>query len=207
MDMAQYVLDGGSSRRRCTFLQIFVHFGFVHARYDALCKIGSLLVYALLTRRHEQNFLLGTAFQNGGIAILLSALTALYQMTFAGFFVHLSSIPAVLRWLQWLCPLKYTLEALSVNEVGSGLMIQDTLQGVPVSVSASLIMTLVSVSISIVNFFVVDGCCSCLDSIRITTTGMFLCCLGISPGSVLVWLVWFGLKYGNTDDDYGIDHM
>jgi len=91
-----------------------------------------------------QNFLLATLFHNGGIAILLSALSALYQMTFAGFFVHLNSIPPVLRWLQWLCPLKYTLEALSVNEVGSGLMIQDTLQGVPVDVSASLIMNLVS---------------------------------------------------------------
>ncbi|KAE9395118.1 ABC transporter [Gymnopus androsaceus JB14] len=88
------------------------------------------------------NFLLGTLFRNGGIAILLSALTALYQMTYAGFFVHLNSIPPVLRWLQWLCPLKYCLEALSVNEVGSGLMIQDTLQGVPVDVSASLIMNL-----------------------------------------------------------------
>ncbi len=64
-------------------------------------------------------------------------------MTYAGFFVHLNDIPPVLRWLQWLCPLKYTLEALSVNEVGSGLMIQDTLQGVPVDVSASLIMNLV----------------------------------------------------------------
>lgn len=64
-------------------------------------------------------------------------------MTFAGFFVHLSDIPPVLRWLQWLCPLKYTLEALSVNEVASGLMIQDTLEGVPVNVSASLIMNLV----------------------------------------------------------------
>jgi len=42
------------------------------------------------------------------------------------------------------CPLKYNLEALSVNEVGSGLMIKDTLQGVPVNVSASLIMELVS---------------------------------------------------------------
>ncbi|KAJ6620338.1 ABC transporter [Mycena sp. CBHHK59/15] len=88
------------------------------------------------------NFLLGTFFYNGGIAILLSALSALYQMTFAGFFVHLNSIPPVLRWLQWICPLKYCLEALSVNEVGSGLMIQDTLQGVPVDVSASLIMNL-----------------------------------------------------------------
>lgn len=92
----------------------------------------------------DQNFLLGCGLRNGGIAILLSALTALYQMTFAGFFVHLNSIPPVLRWLQWLCPLKYTLEALSVNEVGSGLTIDDVLQGVPVSVSATLIMQLVS---------------------------------------------------------------
>lgn len=45
------------------------------------------------------NFLLGTLFQNRGIAILLSALSALYQMTFASFFVHLSDIPPVLRWL------------------------------------------------------------------------------------------------------------
>jgi hypothetical protein len=75
---------------------------------------------------------------------MLSALTALYQMTYAGFFVHLNSIPPVLRWLQWICPLKYTLEALSVNEVGSGLMIKDTLEGVPVDVSAALIMQLVS---------------------------------------------------------------
>ncbi|PIL30681.1 ATP-binding cassette transporter [Ganoderma sinense ZZ0214-1] len=86
------------------------------------------------------NFLLACLFRNGGIAILISALTALYQMTFAGFFVHLNDIPPVLRWLQWLCPLKYTLEALSVNEVGSGLMIEDTLEGVPVNVSAALIM-------------------------------------------------------------------
>lgn len=66
-------------------------------------------------------------------------------MTYAGFFVHLNSIPPVLRWLQWLCPLKYTLEALSVNEVGSGLMIQDSLAGVPVNISASLIMETVSI--------------------------------------------------------------
>lgn len=64
-------------------------------------------------------------------------------MTFAGFFVNLNDIPPVLRWLQWLAPLKYTLEALSVNEVDSGLQIQDTLEGVPVNVSAALIMQLV----------------------------------------------------------------
>ena len=64
-------------------------------------------------------------------------------MTYAGFFVHLNSIPEVLRWLQWMCPLKYALEALSVNEVKSGLQIKDVLQGVPVDVSATLIMQLV----------------------------------------------------------------
>ncbi|KAJ7168414.1 hypothetical protein C8R43DRAFT_984293 [Mycena crocata] len=99
-----------------------------------------LVLYTLAMTLY--NFLLGTLFHNGGVAILLSALSALYQMTFAGFFVHLNSIPPVLRWLQWLCPLKYCLEALAVNEVGSGLMIQDSLQGVPVNVSASLIMNL-----------------------------------------------------------------
>jgi len=88
------------------------------------------------------NFLLACLFRNGGIAILLSALFNLFIMTYAGFFVHLNDIPPVLRWLQWFSILKYCLEALSVNEVGSGLMIQDSLQGVPVNVSAQLIMNL-----------------------------------------------------------------
>jgi ABC-2 type transporter len=93
----------------------------------------------------DQNFFLGSFFRNGGIAILISALSTLYQMTYSGFFVHLNSIPPVLRWLQWICPLKFALEAMSVNEVTSGLIIQDTLEGVPVSVSASLIMNTVCV--------------------------------------------------------------
>jgi hypothetical protein len=34
-----------------------------------------------------------------------------YQMTFDGSFVHLNLIPKVLRWLQWMWTLKYTLKA------------------------------------------------------------------------------------------------
>lgn len=107
----------------------------------------SLFVSNLLHTRRKltavlQNFLLACVFSNGGVAILLSALSGLFQMTFAGFFVHLNDIPPVLRWLQWIDPLKYALEALSVNEVGSGLQIVDTLEGVPVDVSAQLIMNL-----------------------------------------------------------------
>lgn len=48
---------------------------------------------------------------------------------------------------------QYTLEALSVNEVGSGLMIVDELQGVPINISASLIMQTVRV------FTPNDFCC------------------------------------------------
>ena len=39
------------------------------------------------------------------------------------FFVNIGQIPPVLRWLRYFSTLGYTLEALSVNEVGSGLMI------------------------------------------------------------------------------------
>lgn len=112
--------------------------GFAHDAAHFFKFLFILVLYTLAMTLF--NFLLACLFRNGGIAILLSALLALYQMTYAGFFVHLNSIPPVLRWLQWLCPLKYTLEALSVNEVGSGLKIQDTLDGVPIDVSASLIM-------------------------------------------------------------------
>lgn len=113
---------------------------FVRPSTSRLCVRSSAHGYACL-----QNFLLGSAISNGGLALLLSALACLYQMTFAGFFVHLNSIPQVLRWLQWICPLKYALEALAVNEVKAGLQIDDTLEGVPVQVSASLILGLVRI--------------------------------------------------------------
>ncbi|KAH9918371.1 ABC transporter [Epithele typhae] len=74
------------------------------------------------------------------ILVLYTLVMTLFVHDVCGFFVHLNDIPPVLRWLQWLCPLKYTLEALSVNEVGSGLQIEDTLAGVPVNISAALIM-------------------------------------------------------------------
>ena len=128
-------------------------------------------------------------FQNGGVAILLSALSALYQMTFAGFFVNLNDIPAVLRWLQWLAPLKYTLEALSVNEVDSGLQIQDTLEGVPVNVSAALIMQLVSAFVSkgsLRTMLIAESSCLALVSITIIETYSFCLDSLLRLGSVLL---------------------
>jgi hypothetical protein len=54
--------------------------------------------------------LLAAVLPNGGITILLSSLHNLYLMTYAGFFVNLSKIPPVLRWLRWFNCLGYALE-------------------------------------------------------------------------------------------------
>ncbi|WVR06377.1 hypothetical protein IAU60_003408 [Kwoniella sp. DSM 27419] len=86
------------------------------------------------------NFLLACVFRHGGVAILLSSLCNLFLMTYAGFFVNISKIPPVLRWLRYFSTLGYTLEALSVNEVGSGLQIVDSLNGVRVEIGATIIM-------------------------------------------------------------------
>ncbi|WVF69150.1 hypothetical protein IAT40_003925 [Kwoniella sp. CBS 6097] len=86
------------------------------------------------------NFLLACLFRHGGVAILLSSLCNLFLMTYAGFFVNISQIPPVLRWLRYFSTLGYTLEALTINEVGSGLQIVDSLNGVRVEIGATIIM-------------------------------------------------------------------
>ncbi|KAJ9112366.1 hypothetical protein QFC19_000786 [Naganishia cerealis] len=106
---------------------------------DRFFKFLLILVeYGLQLTVH--NFLLAALIRNGGIAILLSSLYNLFLMTYAGFFVNIGKIPPVLRWLRYFSTLNYALEALAVNEVNSGLLIDDVLAGVNVQVSASLIM-------------------------------------------------------------------
>ncbi|GAA6042455.1 hypothetical protein JCM8097_008464 [Rhodosporidiobolus ruineniae] len=97
-----------------------------------------LLLYAIATTLW--NFFLAAAFTDVGVAILISSILNLFQLAYAGFFLNLGRIPPVLRWLQWLAPLKYALEALTINEVGAGLMIEDTLAGAKVQISAEIIM-------------------------------------------------------------------
>lgn len=85
------------------------------------------------------NFLLPSVFSHVGIATLLSSLWNLFNLVYAGFFVNLAKIPPALRWLHWIAPMAYALEAMAVNEVGAGLMIVDTLNGVPINISAEII--------------------------------------------------------------------
>ncbi|ORX40047.1 hypothetical protein BD324DRAFT_616077 [Kockovaella imperatae] len=119
---------------------IIVYFmvGLAHSAARFFKYLLILVEYSLATTLF--NFLLACVFRQGGIAILLSSLCNLFLMTYAGFFVNIHQIPPVLRWLRYFSTLGYTLEALSVNEVGSGLMIIDVLEGVPIEINAVVIM-------------------------------------------------------------------
>ncbi|KNZ49396.1 hypothetical protein VP01_503g1, partial [Puccinia sorghi] len=88
------------------------------------------------------NMLLGATFRNLGSAIFLASMANLFQLGFAGFFLNLADLSKVIAWIQFLVPIKYALEALAINEVAAGLMIDDSLQGVHVKVSATVIMKL-----------------------------------------------------------------
>ncbi|KAG0147174.1 hypothetical protein CROQUDRAFT_43249 [Cronartium quercuum f. sp. fusiforme G11] len=102
----------------------------------------TLVLLQLTTVQTLFNFFLAAVFTHGSLATLLSSLINLIQMAFAGFFVNLSTMTSILKWVQYLAPFKFALEAMTVNEVGSGLMIKDNLEGVNIQVSASMIMDL-----------------------------------------------------------------
>lgn len=172
------------------------------------CSSYARRISSVKTNETMQNFLLGSAIADGGLALLLSALSGLYQMTFAGFFVHLNAIPQVLRWLQWLCPLKYALEALAVNEVNSGLQIKDVLQGVPVSVSAALIMNLVRAFLGFPSSPPAEfamrrvGFSSCSDSTQVIITVTCSCCSHSSLVLASASSPWCGSGCGRPDERY-----
>ena len=89
-----------------------------------------------------------------------------------------------------------------MNEVGSGLMIQDKLQGVPVNVSASLIMNLVRhfFLLSELYGWLLNAQAVCLSSFSdldpIIIIGMFSCYLHTSQDSGLASSASFGSKFG-----------
>jgi len=60
--------------------------------------------------------LLGSAFDDPKVAISIAPMFANPFMIFAGFYINSSNIPVYVRWLQYLSPFKYSLEALATNE-------------------------------------------------------------------------------------------
>jgi hypothetical protein len=62
------------------------------------------------------SFLLGSVIKTVDIAAALSAYVLVVQILLAGFFVDSSQIPSVLRWLQWVMPLRYGLSIMFIAE-------------------------------------------------------------------------------------------
>ena len=67
--------------------------------------------------------LLAALLEDTSTAILYGALFILFNIAFAGFILNLQNVPAVIRWLQWICPLKYALEAVASNELKDLLLV------------------------------------------------------------------------------------
>lgn len=73
---------------------------------------------------------LGAVFEDLSIAVLLGGGFVLFNIGFAGFMLNLNTLPGVVKWVQWISPMKYALEAVTINEI-NGLTIEDSLSGVP----------------------------------------------------------------------------
>ncbi|CEH12676.1 Transporter, ABC superfamily (Breast cancer resistance protein) [Ceraceosorus bombacis] len=84
------------------------------------------------------NAILGVLFRNLSTAILCASLLLIFQLGFAGFLLNVKTLPKVLRWLSWLCPIRYALEAVGTNEL-EGLSIVDNLSGVAINTPVSLV--------------------------------------------------------------------
>lgn len=61
---------------------------------------------------------LGSITKNIKIALEASPLIFVPQIMFAGFFIKMSQIPHFLRWAQYLCSLKFTINLMMITEFG-----------------------------------------------------------------------------------------
>lgn len=135
-----------------------------HCIYDLFCwrlVPGLLLVvimYTMIGLRHSARYffeylliaevfymvtslymmILSALHEELSVAVLLGGAFILFNIGMGGFLLNLDTLPRVIRWVQWICPLKYALEAVAINEV-DGLQIKDSLNGLDVSIPASLI--------------------------------------------------------------------
>ena len=62
------------------------------------------------------SFLLGSVVTSVDVAAAIASYVLVVQILLAGFFVDASQIPWVLRWLQWVMPLRYGLTIMFIAE-------------------------------------------------------------------------------------------
>merc|ERR1712025_1368769 len=62
------------------------------------------------------SMIIGGAVASVEKAIQLMPLVMLPQMLFSGLFIPVDAIPSSLKWVQYLCPLKYAINLLAMTE-------------------------------------------------------------------------------------------
>ncbi|TKY90366.1 hypothetical protein EX895_000364 [Sporisorium graminicola] len=83
------------------------------------------------------NMLLAALIEDLSISILFAGVFILFNIGFGGFLLNLNDLSPAVKWLQWICPMKYALEAVASHEL-SGLQLIDTVGGVSVTASVSV---------------------------------------------------------------------
>lgn len=76
----------------------------------------NLIMVLLVFTTSALGFLVGSVFTNEAVAIRVAPLALTPAILFAGFFFNLNTVYVWLRWLQWVSPIRYALEALIRNE-------------------------------------------------------------------------------------------
>ncbi|SPO30326.1 related to ADP1 - ABC transporter [Ustilago trichophora] len=83
------------------------------------------------------NMLLSALIEDLSISILFAGVFILFNIGFGGFLLNLNDLNGAFRWLQWICPMKYALEAVASHEL-SGLQLVDSVGGVSITASVSV---------------------------------------------------------------------
>ncbi|SJX65413.1 related to ADP1-ABC transporter [Sporisorium reilianum f. sp. reilianum] len=83
------------------------------------------------------NMLLAALIEDLSVSILFAGVFILFNIGFGGFLLNLNDLSPAVKWLQWICPMKYALEAVASHEL-SGLQLIDTVGGVSVTASVSV---------------------------------------------------------------------
>lgn len=87
--------------------------------FNAPFIILALEVFLLQIVSASYAFLLGAIVSNVKQAQELAPLVFVPQLLFTGFFIRLSQIPEAIRWVQYLCSLKYGLNLAMISEFGA----------------------------------------------------------------------------------------
>lgn len=99
-------------------LNAFIFFLFIlYMQLQGNYLLLVLLSTALGFCASSMAMVLGTIGKDANSSLELAPLLYVPQILFAGFFIPITQIPAILRWGQWLCFLKYGINMLMIVEL------------------------------------------------------------------------------------------